>query len=196
MPNDHWPGLVGQFRVTATFSAEGLREQTGFLAFYFTGEDRIPARFTGGFEDRLAGGDLVVDVGIDVDRAGPYHVEANLFDANERPFGWARFEGELGPGAQTVPLVFYGLVFHDAEASPPFVLRQVRGYRLRRGDSPHREDVPTFAGEYRTSDQYELANFRQEESDSPKKQRMLELYRDALARGVQLTQPQAMDGDS
>jgi hypothetical protein len=195
VPNDFWPSLVGQLRVTATFSAEGLQEQTGFLAFYFTGTDRIPARFTGDFGERLANGDLVIDVGIDVDVDGPYHVEGNLFDAGGRPFGWARFEGELAPGSRTVPLVFYGLLFHDANATAPFFLRQVRGYRIRRADAPHREDVPTFAGEYETSGRYELSSFREEENDSPKRQQMLELYRDALARGVRLTEPQSGDSD-
>lgn len=190
LPNEHWPDLVGPFRVTGTFSAKGLREQTGFLSFYFTAEDRIPARFTGTFQDRLSQGDLVVDAGIDVNVGGPYRIEGNLFDESGRPIAWASFGGELAPGVQTVPLSFYGLVFHDAEASPPFVLRDLRGYRQRRGDSPHREDIPTFAGEYRTGDQYTLENFRKEVHDSPRKRQMLKLYQDALDRGVHLTEPQ------
>ncbi len=190
VPNDYWPALVGPVRVSVLFSAPGLGEQTGFLSFYFTGEDRIPARFTGDFADAERHGDLVVDVGVAVDKPGRYRIEANLFDAGGDPFGWARFEGDLLPGPQSVPLDFYGLLFHDVAASAPFVVKQVRGYRMRPGDFPNREDIPTFPGEYRTSTNYQLADFRTEENDSPRKRRMLELYRQAIERGVHLTVPE------
>lgn len=190
VPNDHWPALVGQIRVTTIFTAEGLSQQTGSLDFYFTGADRIPARFTGEFADRPLRGDLVVEVGVDVDKPGRYRVEGNLADATGRPFGWARFDGDLAGGVQSLPLVFYGLVFHDAEATPPFTLQQVRGYRARRGDVPHREDMATYSGEYRTTSPYTIEDFRTEENDSPRKRRMIAMYQDALDRGVRLTTPE------
>ncbi len=189
LPNEHWPEHVGEIRVTTTFSAVGLRQQTGTLTFYFTGADRIPAQFTGEFGERLVNGDLAIDVGIEVAAAGTFRVEGNLF-GESGPIGWARYQGELTEGTHSIPLVFYGLIFHDANAAAPFVLRQLRGYRLRHGDSPHREDIPPFGGEYNTGGHYALSDFRQEEYESPRKQRMLEHYRDALQRGVELTNPE------
>ena len=190
VPNEHWPDYIGELEVTATFSAPGLREQTGRLRFYFTGADRIPARFTGLFSDDARNGDLAIQVGVNVETEGSYRIEGNLFDRDDQPVAWAQAETALVPGAHDVTLVFYGLAFHDADAVAPFTLRQVRGYRMRRGDSPHREDIPTYDGEYETSARYSLANFRSEEYESPHKQRMLERYRDAIERGVVLTEPE------
>ena len=190
VPNEHWPDYIGELEVTATFSAPGLREQTGRLRFYFTGADRIPARFTGLFSDDARNGDLAIQVGVNVETEGSYRIEGNLFDRDDQPVAWAQAETALVPGAHDVTLVFYGLAFHDADAVAPFTLRQVRGYRMRRGDSPHREDIPTYDGDYETSGRYSLANFRSQEYESPHKQRMLERYRDAIERGVVLTEPE------
>lgn len=190
VPNEHWPGYVGELEVTATFSAPGLQEQSGRLSFYFTADDRIPARFTGQFSDDGRSGDLAIDVGVDVETAGTYRIEANLFDRNGQPVAWAQSETNLDRGTGDVSLVFYGLAFHDASAVAPYTLRQLRGYRLRRGDSPHREDMPTYDGEYETSARYSLADFRSAEHASPHKERMLQRYRDAMERGVVLTEPE------
>jgi hypothetical protein len=190
VPNEHWPDYIGEIEVTTTFNAPGLGEQRGRLRFYFTGAERIPARFTGQFSDDTRNGDLAIEVGVKVETEGSYRIEGNLFDRNDQPVAWAQAEAELAPGAQDVALVFYGLAFHDARAVAPFTLRELRGYRLRRGDSPHREDIPTYEGEYETSSRYSLADFRSEQYESPHKQRMLERYRDALERGVVLTEPE------
>ncbi len=188
-PDLHWPSLVGSVRVTAIFSATDLPPQVGTLDFYFTGSRRIPARFTGGFADRLLDGSLLIDVEVEVETPGLYRVEGNLFDATGRPFGWARFDGNLSRGVQSLPLVFYGLLFHDAEAVAPFTLQQIHGHRVRLGDAPHREDMAPFQGEYRTTTPYEVEDFRSDENDTPHKRRMMELYRDAEERGVRFTTP-------
>lgn len=190
VPNDHWPEFIGELEVTTTFGAPGLREQTGQLRFYFTGEGGIPARFLGEFRDNGRNGDLAIDVGVNVTTAGTYRIEGNLFDRDDEPVAWAQAEAELTPGTNEVSLVFYGLAFHDASAVAPYTLRQLRGYRLRRGDSPHREDMPSYDGEYETSARYSLADFRSEEYESPHKRQMLERYRDAIERGVVLTEPE------
>ena len=190
VPNAHWPDYIGELEVTATFGAPGLREQSGRLRFYFTGAERIPARFTGQFSDDATNGDLAIEVGVNVETEGTYRIEGNLFDRDDQPVAWAQAETDLAPGEHDVALVFYGLAFHDAGAVAPFTLREIRGYRMRRGDSPHREDIPTYDGEYETSARYSLANFRSQEYESPHKQRMLERYRDAIERGVVLTEPE------
>ncbi len=189
VPGEHWPGYVGQVRVEARFSAAGLTEQTGSLPFYFTSIEQVPAEFTGKFSDRVSNGYLLVDVGMRVDREGSYRVEGNLFDLAGDPLAWAAFEDHLGAGQQDVTLKFYGLVLHDAGLAGPFVLQQVRGYRIRRGDSPHREDMADYQGEYHLAGNYDFADFTTADYDSPWEQRMLKFYGEALARGVQLTEP-------
>ncbi|MBT8467414.1 MAG: hypothetical protein KJN97_01590 [Deltaproteobacteria bacterium] len=190
VPNEHWPKYIGELEVTATFAAPGLQTQTGRLTFYFTANDRIPARFTGQFSDDTTNGDLAVTVGVNVATEGVYRIEANLFDRNDQPIAWAQAETNLSPGTSDVSLVFYGLAFHDAGAVAPFTMRQLRGYRLRRGDSPHREDMPAYDADYETAARYSLADFRSVEHESPHKQRMLQRYRDAIERGVVLTEPE------
>lgn len=189
IPGDRWPTHVGQIRVEARFSADGLAEQTGSLPFYLTSIERLPAEFTGEFSDQVIDGNLVVDVGVRVDQPGKYRVEGNLFDLYDNPVAWAAFNGDLGAGEQAPALKFYGLVFHDAGLAGPFVLRQIRGHRLRPGDSPHREDMADYPGYYPLDGHYEIADFTSAEYDSPWKQRMLKFYKEALARGVQLTEP-------
>lgn len=190
IPNDEWPELVGRIKVTTTFSAEDLDQQVGYLDLYFTAASRIPAEFDGRFGDSVSGGDLVIDVGVDVRTAGRYFIEGNLYDKNSRPFGWARFDGQLGTGSQSAPLRFFGLVFHDTEAEPPYSLGELHGRRVRVADMPDREDMPDFAGRYTTTGSYDLSSFEAAEHDNPRRQRMLELYQDAIDRGVLLTDPE------
>jgi hypothetical protein len=193
IPNQPWPDLVGPIKVAARFSAEDLAEQIGYLDLYFTGSTQIPAEFTGEVHDNLQNGDLLVDVAVDVYTPGRYFIEANLYDNQSRPFGWARFDGEMGTGVQRASMRFFGLLFRDAEASGPYTVGELRGRRLRPGDMPDREDMPDFPGRYTTTRAYALSDFRAQEADSPRRQRMLDLYQDAIDRGVKFTQPEYVD---
>ena len=80
-------------------------------------------------------------------------------------------------------------MFHDAEAQPPYVLKGLRGYRLRPGDIPDREDMQEFAGDYVTTGSYALNSFRSEVNYSRRRQRMIQMYEEAERRGVKLTKP-------
>lgn len=186
-PQEHWPEYLGPVNVSATFNADGLDTKTGKLSFYFTAASRIPGHFTGDFDDRLENGNLVVDVGIDIRTPGTYRVEANLYDRYGSPIAWARFQEELDPGTQEVALSYHGLIFHDVGASPPFFLRQLRGHRMRPGDSPHREDLVSHTGSWAIRDQYILSDFANTEHQSTHKQKMVKMYEDARARGVRFT---------
>ena len=194
-PNDHWPEYVGQVRVTAGFAAEGLEKQQGSLDFFFTAEKRIPAVFTGRVFDRLHDGDLVFDVEVDVKSPGAYRIDGSLFDNSGLPFGWARFEGSLTAGSHLVSLRYYGLLFHDAQATGPYTLTNLHGARLRPGDTPHKEDMPELTDEYMTASTYELNSFRTEVNTSPRRQKMIEMYEDAIRRGVKLTDPAYTDNE-
>lgn len=193
-PNDHWPDFVGRVRVGSDFGAARMSTRKATLDFYFTGAKKIPARFTGQIADRLFNGDLFFDIGLEVINSGLFRIEGNLFDATGQPFGWARYEGELLKGNAVASLQFYGLLFHDTQASGPYVLRGLRGYRLRPGDVPNREDMQEFAGDYTVTGNYALGSFRADINDSPRRQRMIEMYEDAERRGVKLTKP-AYTGD-
>jgi hypothetical protein len=189
-PDTFWPERSGPIRVTASFAADGLMNQTGTLDFYFTGSKRIPAQFTGAVSDRLLQGNLAFDVGLDVQQAGRYRIEANLFDALGRPFGWARYDGEMMPGEQAATLLFDGLLFHDAQAPGPYLLTEVRGYRLDPQSPAGRELITPLAKDFVSRSDYRLADFRDTVQISPRQQRLLEMYQDAERRGVVFTNPQ------
>jgi len=188
-PQNDWPSLLGTLRVTARFEAPGLAEKSGSLSFYFTSTEHLPANLTGEFDDWLLNGDLAIGVGIEVFTAGTYRLEGNLYDTNGTPVAWARFQDDLSAGKQEVNLVFDGLVFRDRDIRPPYVLRKLRGYRLRPGDAPHREDIASHPGEYRLQDRYVLDDFRREPSTTAGSLELIARYEDALARGVKLTTP-------
>jgi hypothetical protein len=183
-PEAHWPNHLGTVHVKTTFRASGLEEQTGSLAFYFTPSALVPGRFTGNVDDHLDNGNLVVEVGVEIDTPGTYRIEANLYDAYDQPIAWARFQGDLTAGTQDAPLSFHGLIFHDQGAAPPFILRDVRGHRMRPGDAPHREDIPSPDGEWKVADDFILADFSQSAHQSPRKEKMVKMYQDAMNRGV------------
>lgn len=156
----------GDVRV-ATFAppAEALGSYTGDLllrveaeaggergtlvyAFVYTGAP--PAAFSGDVRDRLQGGSVVFEAGVDVWRAGRYRITARVDDAAGRPLALARFDGELEAGALEVPLVLFGKIALDEGARSPFVLRDVEGFRLLDGVYPDRETMATWAGPHRS----------------------------------------------
>lgn len=189
-PDRTWPDYAGPVRVTAKFSATGLMEQTGSLDFYFTGSQVLPAEFTGEIDDRLTQGDLVFDIGLKVRKAGRYRVEAILFDALGEPFGWARFDDTLAEGDQAVSLRYDGLLFHDAEATAPYQVTELHGYRMNPSSRAGREQIPPVEINYLSRADYDLDQFRATARLSPRQERMLKMYEDAINRGVRLTQPQ------
>jgi hypothetical protein len=188
-PDALWPEYVGRVIVTARFRANGLGEQTGTLAFQVTPANRIPARFDGRFSDSVRNGDLLVEVGLLVDTPGLYRIEANLHDDHGAPVAWARFQGALEPGLRSAPIVFDGLILNDVDARGPYTLRTLRGYRMRPGDVPHREDMRDWPLTQQLQGRYVASDFRNEPRVSPRDQRMDSLMRDAIARGVRLGEP-------
>jgi hypothetical protein len=189
VPDLSWPDFSGPIRVTTRFKAGNLMTQTGTLDFHFTGSDAIPAKFTGQFQDLLEQGDLVFNVGVKVLKAGRFRIDANLFDADGQAFGWARFEGRLARGPQTVAIRYDGLLFHDSGAQAPYRLAQLRGYRLEPESRWGRAKIPPTEYEFLTSQPYQLAQFRNTVRISPRQQRMAEMYEDARKRGVLFTHP-------
>lgn len=189
-PDKAWPDYAGPVRVTAKFSAAGLMEQTGSLDFYFTGSNVIPAEFTGEIGDRLLQGDLVFDVGLKVRKVGRYRVEAVLFDALGEPFGWARYDDTIAEGDQVVSLRYDGLLFHDTGATAPYQVTELHGYRMNPSSRAGREQIPPVEINYLSGSHYELDQFRATARVSPRQERMLKMYEDAINRGVRLTQPQ------
>lgn len=125
------------------------------IPFEYFPENTIPAKFTGNFRDYIKNGSLYIDVELDVFRKGYYIIDANLFDNELEPVAYTIEKRDLHTGKQWVPLLFFGKVLLDKKAKPPFVLRDLRGYRFIEATTPDtefmdREMIKPYGGEYKT----------------------------------------------
>lgn len=113
-------------RVVAV-SLDGLERRAG-TSFQYS---RPGARLTGNFRDYVENGSLVIEVELDVQRGGAFHLSGTLYDSGGRPVGLAQNRKELEAGQHWIPLLYYGRMFHPDErtgrpaATGPFQLRFV-----------------------------------------------------------------------
>lgn len=126
------------------------------IPFEYFPENTIPAKFTGKFSERIADGSLYIDVELEVYRKGFYIIDANLFDVNGDPMAYSIQKQELNTGTVRIPLLFFGKVLLDSKAKPPFVLKDLRGYRFIEATTPDpefmdREMIKPYEGEYKTT---------------------------------------------
>lgn len=136
-----------------------------------------PARFDGHVDEQLKPTGLWLSVGLDVEEAGRYVVQGLVFDAKGKPIGYAVHREDFQKGSHKAPLQFFGLLFHEAAAPGPYVLKTVTGYRLPNGDEPHRADMAPMSGEYRTK-AYKLPDFSDKEWESDEKEAHLKALSD------------------
>ncbi len=125
------------------------------IPFEYFPQNTIPAKFTGNFRDYIKNGSLYVDVELDVYRKGYYIIDANLFDRELEPVAYTIEKRELQSGKQWVSLLFFGKVLLDKKGKPPYVLRDLRGYRFIEATTPDpefmdREMLKPYDGEYKT----------------------------------------------
>jgi hypothetical protein len=80
------------------------------------------ARLTDRFQEEVRDGNLVISVEIDVAREGRFHLAGTLYTKKGDPLGWAQTAEVLTPGTHWLELSYYGLMFHERNASGPFRL--------------------------------------------------------------------------
>jgi hypothetical protein len=166
----------GLARLDVSFITPGA-DQISHATLDFKLNGAPPARFDGKVSERLASEGLELRVGLHVDQPGQYVVQGLLFDARDKPIGFAVDRPQLTRGAGEAKLLFFGLLFHEADAQSPFVLRTVTGYRLPEGDEPEKFDMAPMSGEYRTH-AYPRSAFPNSEWQSDSKDQRLEGLRE------------------
>ncbi len=181
---DHHGPIVVDARIE--YARGAFYDET--LRFFFTPPGRIPARFTGEVRDRLVNGSLRVEIGIDVDQAGFYRFDANLYDRFGNPLSFSTFKGELGRGRQFVPIRFFGRIIAEVGRSGPFTVGEIRGYRFLDGEYPDRERIPDLARRYTTA-AYDVGTFSRAEYTSEHKERMVRLLLEDVANGISIDPP-------
>ena len=165
------------------------------LRFFFTPPGKIPARFTGEVRDALVNGSLRVEIGIDIEQAGFYRFDANLYDRFGNPISFSSFKGNLKEGSHFVPIEFFGRTLIEAGITSPFLVGEIRGYRFIDGDYPDRERIPDFGGRHKTA-RYNLSSFSSDEYTSAHKERMVKLLLEDVANGISINQPPVAENPS
>lgn len=163
------------------------------LRAFLTPIERLPARFTGLYDEGVDEGSLRIDVGVAVDEPGFYRFDANLRSLDGSPVAFATFKGELDRADLSFPLRFYGKVLRDAGRSGPFVLGELRGYRFLDGEHPDRELLPRPPRGYVTGD-VALETLTDEPHVSAHEQNMVQLMLEDVARGISLDLPAPPEG--
>ncbi len=133
----------------------------------FSVSPSAPAIFSGRVTDRLENGSLMVDVELNVSKAGRYRVYGNL-KSGENYIAYSKKDLHLEQGVQTVSLHYFGKIFHDMKANDGmFAVADIRGYRFNLADNfadqtePEREEIPPFKADYITAP-YKMSNFSNE----------------------------------
>jgi hypothetical protein len=171
-------GYQGPLRVTALLRTGG---EQGSASFDLEYTPSPPATFTGAFREALSNGSLDLYVGLSVGRPGRYQVRARIEDADGKRFAYLSDGAVLGAGAQELRLQLFGKVAVDADARPPFRLRDVEGFRFEEDAFPDREALPSLDGVVYTTGRYAEGRLSGDEWESEPKTRRLQM----LAREVE-----------
>lgn len=160
-------------------------EQQGYVAFDVVYAPQVPATWSGVVRDVLQAGSLDFVLGADVAQPGRYVITGRVDDANGKPLALVTFNGELGAGAQQVPLQVYGRLVRDQKPAFPLVLHDVEGFLLRPDAYPDRALMPSRDGVVATSRKYALAQFSDAAFSSDETQRYLAEYGKDVAQAQQ-----------
>ncbi|TGK01220.1 hypothetical protein EHQ53_09130 [Leptospira langatensis] len=115
----------------------GKEKKQGKLMTSFFSSPNQPAEWSGYFLDNAKEGSLNVKAGLNIFKAGTYHLEGNLVNAaNGEPIAWASFDGKLAAGRQEVDFLFYGKLIRESDYEGPYALTQLRGHRVNLAVDP------------------------------------------------------------
>jgi len=104
-------------RVKARLADGDLRQAAGGFLY-----SDPAAHLTGRYRDFLRDGDLVIAAEVEVTEAGRFHLAGTLQSASGEPIGFAQNALGLEPGRHWIELAYYGLMFHDRQATGPYKL--------------------------------------------------------------------------
>jgi hypothetical protein len=152
----------------------------------------VPGRIVE-MSDRVSGGNLVLDLGVELDVSGFFRFDANLLGAAGQPVAFVAWKGELAKGTHQIPLEVWGKVLRDAGVPGPYAVQQIRGYRFVDGGYPDRELLPDATGTHTTAP-WPLDLFSDFPHVGEDEIRTAELMLDDLAQGRELVTPPVASG--
>ncbi|PJZ71606.1 hypothetical protein CH373_02920 [Leptospira perolatii] len=177
----------------------GKEKKEGKLLTSFFSSPNQPAEWSGYFSDSPSDGSLVIKAGLNIFKAGNYHLEANLVHPGSgSPIAWASFDGKLQGGRQEVEFLFFGKLLKDAGFDGPYSIQQLRGHRVnlpidpewfKQGEAgmkkilaakstePDKELIAPFKDSYATRT-YDLNTFSSKAWQSPEKEQKIQSLRE------------------
>ncbi len=175
--------FAGTLRLQFTLSQDGRQGVVNFDVVYQPG---VPAAW-GAISDRVADGSLDFLVGLDVQQAGRYVIDARVDDARGQPFALVSFNEELGRGTQVARLRVFGKLLRDAAPAMPLQLRDLQGFLLMEDRFPDRAMLARREGVVYRSGRYPIQGFSDAEWKSEERDRYLaELGKDVTQLEAQL----------
>jgi hypothetical protein len=174
-------GVGASLTLTVKCSAGG---ESGTLLFSFVQTAAATASFTQTARDALEEGSIAIYVGVSVQAAGKYHIQGRLYDSTGAPIALLVFQDPLDTSATEVRLLAYGKLLLDEGGVPPFVLRDLEGWRIELGSYPGRTLMADWAGGYTTAS-YALSQLTGADYNGPDKQDRAQAIDAMEAAGLQ-----------
>ncbi len=129
---------------------------------------RLNIRHTGRFTDRIEtdakGAHLAIDVEVDVQKPGAFHLQGSVYNEDGEAIGWAQTRGDLQAGVQPMTLHFYGKMFCDSGESGPYILRYLNYMNVRQMPGPRSGIVePNFKTQTYAANSFSCQDFNDPE---------------------------------
>ncbi len=158
---DHPNDFRGQYQ--AVVQAESLRGDTLLASASFIYSVQI-AHLTGQYRDAIVDGNLQIEAEVEAVEAGKIRVEGTLVTtADAKMLGYAYADADVDPGRHWIPLVYYGLIFHDMKAPGPYSLFSVMVSTLGSDVAQESEVVPNA----HTTKAYKVDDFGSQPFNDP-----------------------------
>ncbi len=120
--NSNW----GDISVTLEYKANDQNYKT---TKYFVLNNREVGRFTNQFRENLVDGSLIIEAEVDIFFEGWYRFDSNLKN-DESYIATASYEGKLQKGKIFIPFMFFGKLFHNKQATGPYIVESIRGHKI------------------------------------------------------------------
>ncbi|MBK6608910.1 MAG: hypothetical protein IPG24_26370 [Leptospiraceae bacterium] len=107
------------------------KDKKAKLTASFFSSPNKPAEIGNTFRDSQIDGSLVIHATVIAYKAGNYRLDANLKEEKEGNYlAYATFDGPLKQGTNEVEFLFFGKILKDKGYDGPYVMTNVRGYRV------------------------------------------------------------------
>lgn len=116
----------GALKLQVTIAMDGQTDE--YVApLHFYSSPIVAGKFTGGFQERVEDGSLLIDAGVSVQKRMACFASANLYSAdNEIPTHHAERRMIVDPSMKTITFTFFGKIFKDNGYAGAFRLQDLK----------------------------------------------------------------------